>query len=176
MLVLYLRSRGVPAALVTLILMTAGIWALDSPAPELLLIAPAMGVAVTSVGLGGADVHLDRTGAVPWPLWRAVHLVVAGLVVFGLVAAVDLWDVSVVLRNAMGLAGLAGLAAAVLGNQLAWTLPALWAAVCVFGPRDSEILTWLSQRSDSTTAVVTASVIGTVGLAAYAFAGPRGTS
>lgn len=176
LLVLYLRSRNAPAAFTALLAATIGAWALDSPEPKISLVALGMGIAVAAVGLGGADVQLDRTGAIAWPVWRAAHLLSVGLVVFGLTAAVDLWDVSVVLRNALGLAGLAGLAAAVLGNQLAWTLPALWAAVCVFGPRDSEILTWLSQRSDSTTAVVTASVIGTVGLAAYAFAGPRGTS
>ncbi|MCE7001869.1 hypothetical protein LWC34_03315 [Kibdelosporangium philippinense] len=175
MLVLYLRSRGVPAALATLVLVTVGVWALDSRAVEILLLTVAMGVAVTSAGLAGADVQLDRTGAIPWPLWRATHLVMVGLAVFGLVTAVDLWDMSVVLRDTAGLAGLTGLATAVLGNQLAWTLPALWVAVCIVGQPDNEALMWLAQSADSTPAVVMASVLGTVGLAAYALTGPRGT-
>jgi hypothetical protein len=176
MFLLYVRSRGVPAAFATLLLVAAGAWALDNSAVELLLVVLVMGVAVASVGLGGADVQLDRTGAIPWWLWRAAHLIVLALVVLGLVAAVDLWEFSLVMRDALGLAGLAGLATAVLGNQLAWTLPALWTVVCVFAPRDNQVLTWLVQRPDSTPAVVTASVLGVVGLATYAIAGPRGTS
>lgn len=176
LLVLYSRSRGLFLASAVLVASTLGAWALDNPRVQILLLALGMGVAVASVGLGSPDVALDRTGALPWPLWRGVHLVAATAIVFGLTVAIGVWDAGMVLRDTAGLAGLAGLAAAFLGNHLAWTLPVLWTAVCVVGPGDSEVLMWLRQSPESTGALLTASILGATGLLVYAFRGPKGTS
>ncbi|CAM3400323.1 hypothetical protein KIPE111705_06610 [Kibdelosporangium persicum] len=175
-MLLYLRCRSVPAALTTMVAATAGVWALDVPDVRILLLALGLGVAVAALGLGGADVHLDRTGALPWPLWRSAHLVLVALAVFGLTAAVNLWDIEVVLRNTAGLTGLAGLGAVTLGSQLAWSPPALWAAVGAVWPPDNEILLWLTQGPDSGPALATAVVLGVAGLVAYAAFGPKRTS
>ncbi|ONI71076.1 hypothetical protein ALI144C_51990 [Actinosynnema sp. ALI-1.44] len=177
LLVLYARSRGLFAAFAVMLASTVGIWALDNRDWRILLLALAMGVCAMSAGLGSPDLKLDRTGALPWPLWRGTHLVVAAAVVCGLTTALQMWDAGMILRGAVGLAGLTGLTATVLGSQLSWTLPVLWTAVCVVaGPTDNTILTWLVQSPESTGALLTATALGVLGLAAYAIRGPRGIS
>jgi hypothetical protein len=133
------------------------------------------GVAAAAVGLGGADVQLERTGAIPWPSWRFVHLVVAVVVITGSVVAADLGPFGIILRDTCGLLGLAALGAAVLGSQLAWVAPFVWTVIAaVFPLKDEEVLMWMIQPADSRTAAVTATALGIVGTAAYVARGPRG--
>nr|WP_042188183.1 hypothetical protein [Kibdelosporangium sp. MJ126-NF4] len=177
LLVLYARSRGLLVAFVVMVAATIGAWALDDSSVQILLLILGMGGTVASVGLGSSDLQLDRTGALPWPLWRGAHLVVAAAVVSGLITAIQIWDAGMILRGAVGLVGLTGLTAAILGSQLAWTLPAAWAAVCVVtGPTDNKVLTWLVQSPESTGALLTATALGVAGVATYAIRGPRGIS
>ena len=97
------------------------------------------GIAVAAIGLSGQDPDLDRTAALPWPVRRFAHLALIGLAAGGAVLAVQelgtpTVDLSIILRDAAGLLGLAGLAATVAGGQFGWTLPLLWAAITPVRP------------------------------------------
>ncbi|ALG12298.1 hypothetical protein [Kibdelosporangium phytohabitans] len=176
LLVLYARSRGLLGAFALMLASAIGVRALDNPDDKILLLALAMGVAAVSAGLSSPDAQLDRTGSLPWPLWRGTHVVLGAAVVFGLITAAGSWDAGIILRDAAGLVGLTGLGAPFLGNQLAWTLPVVWVAVCVVaGPTDNDVLTWLVQSPESTGALLTAAALGLTGLAVYAIRGPRHT-
>jgi hypothetical protein len=192
---LYLRSRRVPAALLALVTGTAGLGllrgAVDEPKVRLsvLVLALAVGVVVATPGLAGDDVALDRTAAIGWPPRRAAHLLVAGVVVGGAVAlfhhatgtapgtAAGI-GAGIVVRDAAGLAGLAGLGAAGLGAGRAWLLPLGWAGpVAMLGPTAGtwyrEVLTWLAQPAGTTSATVTATVLAVAGAVAYTAVGSR---
>jgi hypothetical protein len=183
LLSLYLRSRQVPAALAAAFAATAGLWlvGISSSAqarPTLAILAIGFGVAVFGTGLGGADPDLERTAALRWPPLRAAHVFGVGVLVAAAVIATGLTLTEVVLRNAFGLAGLTALGAAVLGKQLSWCFPLAWAGGAAMMPAMPEpaimrVLTWPAQPSSSTTALVTALVAGTVGLASYVVAGSR---
>jgi hypothetical protein len=172
---LYSRSRFVPATLAVIAAATLSTLALDVSDARLISVLVGFGVAAASVGLGGADVQLERTGAIPWPSWRFVHLVIAVVVIAGSVAAADLGPFGIVFRDTCGLLGLAALGAAVLGSQLAWVPPFVWTVIAaVFPLADEEVLMWMIQPADSSTAAITATAVGIVGTAAYVARGPRG--
>ncbi|SCE04284.1 MULTISPECIES: hypothetical protein [unclassified Streptomyces] len=70
-LLLYGRSRGVPAA-AGVLLVTAALLGVFGPRagaadPRLLALAAAAGVTAASAGLAGQDPDLDRTAALSWP-------------------------------------------------------------------------------------------------------------
>src|SRR5262245_22899921 len=96
LLVLYLRSRRVPAALAAAVGSAAVLWwfahATDDPRARatLALVAVVAGSAAAAAGLAGADVDLDRTAALAWPPRRAAHVIAAGAAVAGIVAAAAL--------------------------------------------------------------------------------------
>jgi hypothetical protein len=172
---LYSRSRFVPATLAAIAAATLGTLALGVSDARLLSMIVGSGVAAAAVGLGGADVQLERTGAIPWPSWRFVHLATAVVVVAGSVFAADLGPFGVILRDTCGLLGLAALGAAVLGSQLAWVAPFVWTVIAAVFPLDDEaVLMWMIQPADSGTAAITATALGVVGAAAYVARGPRG--
>lgn len=168
LLTLYLRSRAVPQMVVGVALVSVGLSLLGT---EVWLVAMAVGVGVSmaSTGLGGQDVDLDRTGAVPWPLWRAVHIVAIGAV---MVAAFSWSGLEVAVRAAVGLTGLAAIGVAVLGRQLAWLPPVVWVLVTTWLPSTNEVVTWLVRPAGTTTATITAVALGVVGLVCYAVRGP----
>jgi hypothetical protein len=170
---LYARSRNVPGTLVVAIGGAAGLWALDLSDIRLLVLAMALGIAVAASGLGGADVALDRTGSIPWPPRRAVHLIALTVVVAGLVMLVDPDAGPVILRDCAGLAGLAGLGAAVLGTQLAWSPPVVCTVCTVMIPPTNKAVTWLLQPAGTSEATLVAAVLGMIGLGAYAIFGSR---
>ncbi|WP_156757045.1 hypothetical protein [Actinokineospora pegani] len=181
-LVLYLRSRQVPLALpgsllavVAVVMTSAG--ALN-PQRQVITacLAVAAGLAVLGQGFGGVDPELDRTAAVRWPPLRMVHAGVAAVLVGGVTVMVSTAPAGVVLRAALGFVGLAALAAALFGRQLAWTLPVAWALPGVVMPPMSEplvvaVLTWPVQPQDSTPALLAAVVLGVGGLAVHAVRG-----
>jgi hypothetical protein len=172
---LYARSRFVPATLATIVAGTAGGVALGHGDARLISMVVGLGAAAASAGLGGADVQLERTGAIPWLSWRFVHLVTAVLVVTGLAFAADLGPLGIILRDTCGLMGLAALGAAVLGSQLAWVAPFVWTVIAVVFPVDDEqVLMWMIQPADSVAAAAVAGILGIGGVTTYSIAGPRG--
>ncbi|HEX4223489.1 MAG TPA: hypothetical protein VHZ97_14065 [Pseudonocardiaceae bacterium] len=179
LLTLYLRSRHVPIALPAAIVVVAALsWLGDNPRNPMetvifAVLALALGLSVLGNGFSGADPALERTGSIRWPLWRAVHALAMGLLLFGTVALVSHAPVGMVARDAVGLVGLAGLAAALFGGQLAWTLPILWAGAAavvppVTTPAVLALLTWPTQAPDSASALVVALVLGLGGVFCYA--------
>ncbi|NUT49016.1 MAG: hypothetical protein HOV94_17170, partial [Saccharothrix sp.] len=83
-----------------------------------------------------------------------------------------------VLRDVLGLGGLAALGAVVLGARAAWALPVGWTGVTLVVPSGDEhwlsrLLTWPVQPAGTTSATVTAVVLGCTGLLAYAVVGCR---
>ncbi|MGW4520035.1 hypothetical protein [Amycolatopsis sp. NPDC004378] len=182
--VLYARSRRLPAAFTALVVSTALVWLLarDAWAAPTALLALTASIAVAATGLTGQDPDLDRTAALPWPSRRFAHLVLIGLAAAGAVLAVQRLDPPgvgppVILRDAAGLLGLAGLAATTAGGQFGWTLPVAWSAVALFvrndGSTASEIAAWMLQPAGTPVATATAVVLAVTGVAAYTVRGGR---
>ncbi|MEQ0560428.1 hypothetical protein ABJI51_15170 [Amycolatopsis sp. NEAU-NG30] len=182
--VLYARSRQVPAAVTAVVVSTVAVWLLsgdDWTLPQALL-ALAAAVAVAAIGLSGQDPGLDRTAALPWPVRRFAHLALIGVLAGALVLGVQelglsTVDTGVILRDAAGLTGLAGLAATTAGGQFGWTLPLLWCAISPFVPQDgsatSHIAAWLLQPRETPAATWTAVTLAVMGAAAYTAWGGR---
>ncbi|MGW5721562.1 hypothetical protein ACWEVP_35680 [Amycolatopsis sp. NPDC003865] len=180
---LYARSRQVPTAFTALVAATAGVWFLarDSWSVIPVVLALTAGIAVAAIGLGGQDPDLDRTAALPWPVRRFAHLVLIGLAAGGAVLAVQQLgattvDMSIIVRDAAGLLGLAGLAATVAGGQFGWTLPLVWAAIAPFVPKNgttSEVAAWMVQPAGTSAATWTAVTLAITGAAAYTVRGGR---
>ncbi|HVV17822.1 MAG TPA: hypothetical protein VHF06_00195 [Pseudonocardiaceae bacterium] len=170
---LYVRSRQLPAALGLAVAVALALRFVDRVG---FVLALGVGVAVFGTGLGGADIALDRTAAVRWPPRRCAHVCLVTAVVAAVVTGTGIAPVIVVLRDAAGFAGLTAFGATVLGRQLAWCLPVAWAVVAAFVPAADppllRVLTWPAQQPDML-AGVTAAVLGSAGVLAYAFAGAR---
>ncbi|MFD3730479.1 hypothetical protein [Streptomyces sp. NPDC058632] len=187
-LLLYARSRRVPASATAIALTASAAWTfideggkgpVDPRIPALLL---CMGVAAASVGLGGQDAALERTAAIRWAPRRAVHVLLIGTVVGVLLSAVHTWGpelapVGFLVRDGAGLTGLAALGATVCGAQYAWTLPTGWLAFTLFAPPQAgiagQVSGWLIFPAGTTAATWTASVLLTTGTLLYATVGPR---
>jgi hypothetical protein len=187
LLALYLRSRQVPIALPVAVGVVGLLgWVGDNPLNPLetvnfAVLALALGFGVLGNGLGAADGTLEGTASIRWPVWRTVHVLVVGGLLFGTLAVVSDAPVGVVLRDAAGLVGLAALAAALFGGQLAWTLPLLWAGAAVVVPPVASppvlaLLSWPAQPPGSVGAAVVAIVLGAVGVGCYAVRGSRPVS
>ncbi|MCR6487241.1 hypothetical protein M8542_30870 [Amycolatopsis sp. OK19-0408] len=179
--VLYARSRHLPAAFAALVACPAGIRLLaggDWALPHALLALTAA-IAVAAIGLSGQDPDLDRTAALPWRPRRFVHLLSVGVAAAGAVLVVQLGavPVSLILRDAAGLLGLAGLAATIAGGQFGWTLPVGWCAVALFVPRDGTtaagVAAWVLQPVGAGVAMWTAVVLAVAGTASYTVFGAR---
>jgi hypothetical protein len=184
-LLLYARSRQVPVAAAVVLVVVAGFAAL-APAyggPRFAAFAAAVGVAALATGLAGHDRALDRTAAFGWPPRRAAHLLFGCTFIAALLLAVDVITDPIapdafVLRNVVGLGGLAALGALLLGSQAAWALPIGWTGVTlVVPPGDdhwlSRLLSWPVQPVDTTSATITAIVLGCTGLLGYSLFGCR---
>lgn len=182
-LILYARSRQVPASLAALVTAVTLLWLVaDDGDPRLAALALAAAVAATAIGLSGQDLHLDRTAAIRWLPRRAAHVLLLGAAsATGLLAlqaiGTDLSPTAFVLRDTAGLMGLAALAATAFGGQYAWTLPIGWFAIAIFIPPSDElpvrIATWMLLAPDAAVGAWTAGVLAVAGTAVYAVAGPR---
>ena len=94
-MILHLRARRVPVALAAAVGTTALIWALwlifsdgRDVADLVVVLTVALMVSALSTTLAGPDEDLERTAALRWPRWRAVHLLAAvGVVLVGRVPA-----------------------------------------------------------------------------------------
>jgi hypothetical protein len=181
-LALYLRSRQVVAGMGVAVACVVGLGLVagDIAPIRLLLAVFAVTVvcAVTATGLAGPDPALDRTAARDWRLRRAAHVVAIGglAVVLGVTAGPPV-ATEVVVRDAVGLTGLAALGTTVLGGGLAWCLPMTWSVAAASAfltsmPTPAPLVTWPVQPAGTTAATVAAGVLGLVGLLTYTVAGP----
>jgi hypothetical protein len=182
--VLYARSRQVPASFAALLVGTAAVWFLARDSWSLLPVSLALtvAVAVTATGLSGQDADLDRSAAISWFPRRGAHLLLIGVLAAGAVLVPRLWEtglvpVEMVLRNAGGLLGLAGISAVLFGGAFGWTLPLFAFAVAFVTPPDEEtvtdVATWIFQPTEVAAATWTAAVLGVVGAGSYALFGRR---
>ncbi len=183
---LYLRARQVAAGAAVALACVAGTGALAGDAPPvrtmLAVFALALVASATATGLAGQDPALDRTAALDWRWRRVAHVVAAGALAAGAVTALGvvtdpLVDGAVVVRDAVGLTGLAALGVVLLGGGLAWCVPTVWAVVAVSAllvtpSPGAPLVTWLVQPPGTTAATVTAGVLGVLGTAVYAVLGP----
>ncbi|PWW66738.1 hypothetical protein [Actinokineospora spheciospongiae] len=176
---LYARSRRVPATAVAAVLGTVpiGLLAEDAADPRPAALAAAIGAAALATSLGSADPALDRTAAFAWPPRRAAHLLLGAALLVGLLLlAAPPAAAGVLLRDVVGLTGLAALGATAFGAATAWSLPVTWAALTlVVPPADGvgAVLTWPAQPETSTAATATAVTLGCVGLLVHSAFGCR---
>jgi hypothetical protein len=156
---------------------------------RLAMLATVLAIAAVAPGLDGDDADLERVAAFAWPPRRAAHLVIAGAIAVGLLAATALagdpmTTTARLVRDATGLIGLVGLGAAVLGASRAFLLPLISTAFAlglqgalgsqlVSAPRYQLVTTWIMQPTSATIATVTALVLGATGVLAYALVGSR---
>ncbi|MFE9645041.1 hypothetical protein ACFYO0_13170 [Streptomyces sp. NPDC006365] len=187
-LMLYARSRQVPASLAAVVISTLAAWALawdggegagDPLLPVLVLTTGAM---AASIGLSGQDLALDRTAAICWVTRRAAHVLLAGAVVAAVLLTAqtmgkDMATTAFVVRDSAGLMGLVALGAALSDGQYAWTLPFAWLSFSAFAPPPTsapmQVATWMLLPPGTAAGTWTALVLTVAGTAAYAFAGPR---
>ncbi|NKE63459.1 hypothetical protein FXN61_44765 [Lentzea sp. PSKA42] len=181
---LYARSRGVPAGLAVLPVVALIAWsALHSPwTPLSASLTSLAAVLVITAGLAGQDPELEASTAVPWPLWRLGHLLLAtALAAISVLLVQELghesFGVMFVVRDTAGMAGLAGLAATVAGARFAPAAPVLWWAVSAMMPPGQSmtwrIVTWPLGPSDDSVTTWTAAVLFVSGIAAYSARGGR---
>lgn len=138
-------------------------------------------VLVITVGLAGQDPELDASTAVPWPLWRLGHLLLATTLAAISVLLVqklgpEPFAAAFVVRDTAGMVGLTGLAAAVAGARFAPAAPVLWWAVSAIMPTGqatsgqsmtTRIITWPLGPSDDPVTTWTAAALFVSGVAAY---------
>ncbi|MEU4560778.1 hypothetical protein AB0F72_20560 [Actinoplanes sp. NPDC023936] len=188
LLTLYLRSRRAPAALLGAAGGTALMWALwsilsdsRSAGPQMVVLTVLLLVVALTATLGGPDDALEATSAFSWVPRRAVHLLVAFLVVVALVLVTLLTGArfgpaGLVVRDAAGLLGLTALGAATAGVARSWFVPLGWTLTAALFPQAEtlagRVLTWQAQEPGSTAAAVTAGALAVSGLIAYAMTGP----
>jgi hypothetical protein len=185
---LYLKSRRAPSTLVAVLVCGVAVWLVATWFPDpavgaqLPPLALALGAAVATGGLVGADPMLERTAAVDWRIRRLLHVLVVALVVIWAFQAIQaigghqFLTISMSLRDGAGLTGLAALGVVVVGASLAWLFPVVWCAAAMMTPPSSipavQVITWLLQPAESTAATITAIVLGLGGTIAYALRGP----
>lgn len=193
---LYARGRGLPLALLlvaalSVIAALAGAWlsgrfSLDPRMARLpVTVAAALAVAVVLAGTLRSDAHeVEASAPRSWPRWRAAHAgVAAALAVVLLAPSLPLADYGAqsLLRNAVGLLGLALLTATAAGPALAWTLPLGYtAAVYLSAVRlQAPGQSWwafLLQPADDRAAGITAAALLVAGTAAWTMLSQRALS
>ncbi|CAM2735493.1 hypothetical protein G3260_006681 [Streptomyces albus] len=187
-LLLYARSRQMPACLAVVVVSAVAGWAASrvgngtSGDPQLAALTLAAGATAVSVGLGGQDTALDRTAAIRWAPRRAAHVLLGGAVVAAVPLAVqtmgdDLGTTAFLVRDSAGLMGLAALGAALCGAQFAWALPVAWLSFSLLLPPPESlpmrVAAWLVLPPGAAAGTWTAAALTAAGTAAYALAGPR---
>ncbi|MFJ9948828.1 hypothetical protein [Kitasatospora sp. NPDC091207] len=187
-LVLYGRSRQVPASAAACALTVLALWSLAPGSGEgpvdlaTVVLVLTANVAAAGLGLGGQDVMLDRTAAIRWVTRRAAHVLLIGAVAGAALLAVqaagpELAPVALVARDSAGLVGLAALGATVFGAQFAWTLPTGWLGLVLFGAVPAgtvgEVTGWMLMPPGTAAATWTALTLLVTGTVLYAVAGPR---
>jgi hypothetical protein len=142
----------------------------------------AAAAAIAGTTLGASDVALERTASIRWFPRRVVHALGVAVVIGAVVLATralgePLATNGFVLRDSLGLAGLAALGAAVTGGRYSWVPPITWFAVATMVPpgtgTGTQVLAWLLQPPGSSAAIVTAVALAAVGTGVYATFGSR---
>lgn len=142
LVVLYLRSRGVPravlgfAALLALVAL-AGWHAEGLPRffhARVLIFTTMLTAVLVGCGLGSPSPELDAAAPLPWWRWRLIHALTGLFSSAAALATVGYYTggaafAPVAVRNVLGFGGLAALAAVVVGAGLSWTLPLAYALV-----------------------------------------------
>jgi hypothetical protein len=193
---LHLRSRQVPAALAALAGCAVVMWAAltfhwwlgaGQAATELPMIIEGCAAAIIAVTSHNPFGEPERATGRWLPFLRlgtAIALCGAaiGLLAIGAGAAYDP-QASVYLgtgilgvaENVMGFAGVGLACSLVTGGLLAWTGPLGYMAICQFAlvANYSEPLTWAARPATDRGGWITAMVVFAIGLAAFAFRGPR---
>ncbi|CAL9649382.1 hypothetical protein [Streptomyces sp. enrichment culture] len=187
-LMLYARSRQMPACLAVVVISAVAGWAASRVGdgtpddPRLAALTLTAGATAVSVGLGGQDTALERTAAIRWAPRRAAHVLLAGAVVAAVPLAVqtmgdDLGTTAFLVRDSAGLMGLAALGAALCGAQFAWVLPVAWVTFSLMAPPPESLpmraAAWLVLPPGAAAGAWTAAALTAAGTAAYALAGPR---
>jgi len=191
-LVLYLRSRRVPLALIIAMVTIALVWGLwltyaESRTINVRLMSLTVMLVVTAMGatLSGADDALDSTASINWPVRRAGHLVLTASTIITLVSLTGLTDarfepLTIVLRDTMGMLGLVALGATLLGAARSWIAPLTWTLIVVLpmmGPSEqvkTQVASWPIQSAGTTAATICAGGLAATGLIAYTLRGcPR---
>jgi hypothetical protein len=189
-IVLHLRCRAVPVTVLVFLAAAALTWAAylpDDPAitHRLGLIAVVLGIAPTARTLAGPDEELERGTPAPWRLIRAVHLLLLGGVLLGLLVVVHriagqgahAVAYGTVVQAVLALTALTALGAVLVGAHAAWVLPIGWAMLMLaVGPRESVVgqaLTWMVQEPGTVTSTTVAALLTVVGAAAYTQRGSR---
>lgn len=187
-LMLYIRSRQVPAALGAAAAATTVAWLCATGfggkgevSGTVLVLTALLLVAVATATLEGPDDALDRTAARPWGWLRISHLAAAlggvlSLLLTTLLTATRFGPFGCAVRDAGGLLGLTALGAATVGTARSWFVPLGWtlgAATFPGAGTAGEALTWQTQAADSRPATVVAAVLAITGTVAYVSGGPR---
>ncbi|MFG2715081.1 hypothetical protein ACGFX2_31650 [Streptomyces goshikiensis] len=187
-LMLYARSRQVPASAAVVTLTAMAVWALTRGGgtgpvdPRIAVLVLTVQVSAAAVGLGGQDVALERTAAIRWAPRRAAHVLLIAVVVGAALLAVqaggpELAPAAFVVRDSAGLAGLAALGAGLCGAPYAWTLPTGWLGFTLFAPAQSGIAGrvggWMLLPPGAAAGTGTALALLVTGTVVYAMAGPR---
>ena len=183
-LVLYLRSRHVPAALGAAVGLVGLLWTLWSVFSEqrevevlMVLVTIMLLVAVATATLEGPDDELDRTAALRWPLLRLLHApialgVVIGLLLVTITTSARFGPAGFVVRDAAGLLGLTALGAATLGVSRSWFVPLGWTMAAVLIPASDrpwqQALLWQIQMPGNRPAALVAGLLAVGGCVAWA--------
>lgn len=181
---LYLRSRRIAAALlglsaVDIIALVAGARLVqpresnDLVVPWLLFL-PMLGACITAMSVRSSMHDLDLTGARRLGPIRLAHVGLFMVMVGGVLAVLGAqldgpMSVTAVVRNLIGLTGLALLGGRLLGGRLAWIAPVVWTACATtLGDPRSTLPPWDWQlRYDSDVgALVAAGVLFGAGMVA----------
>lgn len=141
LVVLYLRSRAVPRALLGLAALLSLValagwevaW-LARVQAQVLVFATMLAAVLVGGGLGSPSPELDATAPLPWWRWRATHALTGLLSSGAALAAVGYYTggaalAFVAIRNVLGFGGLAAIAAVAVGAGLSWSLPLTYALV-----------------------------------------------
>ncbi|KUN83473.1 hypothetical protein AQJ66_18910 [Streptomyces bungoensis] len=191
-LVLYARSRALPAALAALAATAVfAVWAAgrldayldpDRRVP-IVALAPLLASAVIGTSLYAPSDELDRTAVRPWwPRRLAQLLALAALASVLLAPAVlghpEVFGPPAVIRNTLGCTGVTAAAAAVLGARLSW-LPAFGYVTAVYlassgaRGRAATVWAWPMQPGVQPGAWAAALIAFVLGAALYAVRGAR---
>ncbi|MGI8535917.1 MAG: hypothetical protein ACR2K2_05345 [Mycobacteriales bacterium] len=185
---LYARSRGLPiAGLLVAGLSIAGAWSatwlvtrpwLDPQTARLpVTVVAALAVAIVLAGTLRTAAHeVEASAPRAWAGWRTAHAGGLALLTVGLLApSLPLADYGAqsLLRNTVGLLGLALLTAAAIGPALAWTLPLGYTAAIYLGAVRLQTpgQSWwafLLQPADDPAASLTAGALLVAGTLAWA--------
>jgi hypothetical protein len=193
--VLYTRSRGLLALLVTLVCAAALTWWAGNQSGSyldpyrrvpLVSLAPLLASAAVGVSLHHYSPELDRTAVRPWWPRRLAHLLVltalaAGVLALSVPGHSQEFGAAAMVRNTLGAIGLTAAASVIIGARLSW-LPtmlyfsALYMSFSSPRLRTATSVSWSMQSGPQPGAWTVALSLFAVGTLLYVVSGPRTTA